>query len=185
MKFPTIPEGLKAAHEFVGKGGRVNMTLVFDQDQAAAVYSATVATKQPAFVSPFIGRWDDRGYDGIDLVKNIIKMYKKFDNTRHAKKPHVEVLAASIRSMEHFYASIFLGADILTVPMKIIEQWIHEEKWMPDEHYRIESKGLKSLIYKDLHFESDYTKYSLAQHEGDLLDEGVKKFVADWKSLIG
>src|SRR3989344_1507695 len=75
IKFPTIPEGVRAAAEFVKKGGRVNMTLVFDQNQAGAVYAATLPSKQPAFVSPFIGRWDDRGYYGLDLVKNIVKMY--------------------------------------------------------------------------------------------------------------
>lgn len=185
MKFPTTPEGVKAAHEFVEKGGRVNMTLVFDQNQAAAVYSATVNTKQPAFISPFIGRWDDRGYDGLDLVRNILKMYKKFGVERHAKKNHVEVLAASIRTMEHFYASIFMGADILTIPLKVIEEWISEEKWMPDEHYRIPSSGLKALVYQEMHFNADFTSYNIDKAEGTLLDEGIKKFVKDWKSLIG
>ncbi len=184
VKFPTIPEGLKAAHEFVKTGGRVNMTLVFDQNQAAAIYAATTETKQPAFVSPFIGRWDDRGFNGLDLVKNIIKMYKKFDKQRGQKKEHVLVLAASIRSMEHLYASIFLGADILTIPTKLIEQWIQEEKWIPDERYRIKEDGLKSLIYEELPFKQNYQEYVVEKKDDDLLNEGLQKFVKDWKNLI-
>lgn len=184
MKFPTIPEGVKAANEFVKKGGRVNMTLVFDETQAAAVYSATVETKQPAFVSPFIGRWDDRGYNGLDLVKNILKMYKKFDKQRKQKKSHVLVLAASIRSLDHLYASIFLKADIATIPLKLIQEWIHEETWIPDEHYRLKEDGLKSLIYEDMPLKQNFQDYVIEKKEGDLLDEGLNKFVKDWKNLI-
>lgn len=184
MKFPSTPEGVKAANEFVKKNGRVNMTLVFDQQQAAAVYSATIGTNQPAFVSPFIGRWDDRGYNGLDLVRNIIKMYRKYDNQRHEKKEHVLVLAASIRTLDHFYASIFMGADIMTVPLSLIHEWIQAERWMPDEHYRAPQSGLKSLLYQEIPFQPDFTKYIISKEEGSLLDEGLKKFVKDWKSLV-
>ncbi len=184
IKFPTIPEGLKAANEFVKTGGKVNMTLVFDQQQAAAVYAATLPTFQPAFISPFIGRWDDRGYRGLDLVKNIIKMYKEFDTKRNEHKSHVEVLAASIRSLDHFYASIFLGADIMTIPMTIIREWIEQERWVPDEKYRIETEGLHAIIYKDLPYRDDYTQYPVEREEGSLLDEGLKKFVSDWNNLL-
>lgn len=184
IKFPTIPAGVEAAHEFVKKGGRVNMTLVFDQNQAASVYSATLETQQSAFISPFIGRWDDRGFNGLDLVKNIIKMYKHFDEQRNKHKCHVQVLAASIRSMEHFYASMFLGADILTVPMKIIYEWIEDEKRVPDSRYRIKTAGLHSLIYQDLHFKPDYKDFPIENNPQSLLSEGLEKFVADWKKLI-
>lgn len=184
MKFPTIPEGLKAANEFVKKKGRVNMTLVFDEKQAGAVYAATLSTVHPAFISPFIGRWDDRGYNGLDLVRNIVKLYKKFDKMRKQKKSHVLVLAASIRSMDHFYASIFLGADILTVPSSLLKEWVHQEMWIPDEHYRIEKSGLKSLIYEDLPLKENFEDYGVAKVEGDLLDEGLKKFAKDWNTLL-
>lgn len=184
IKFPTLNEGVQAAHEFVAKGGRVNMTLVFDQTQAAAVYSATLETKQPAFISPFIGRWDDKGYDGLDLVKNILKQYRKYNKILHKKESHVEVLAASIRSLDHFYASIFMGADIVTIPLKIVYEWLEEEKWMPDEHYRIPPKGLKPLVYLDIPFNRDYTPYKIEKVEGSLLDEGLKKFIGDWNKLL-
>lgn len=184
IKFPTIPAGIQAANEFVKGGGKVNMTLVFDQTQAAAVYSATLPTFQPAFVSPFIGRWDDRGFRGLDLVKNIVKMYKDFDNKRNEHRQHVEVLAASIRSLDHFYASIFLGADIVTIPMSIIREWIDQERWVPDEKYRIDTQGLHAIIYQELAYHDDYTQYEIKKEEGSLLDEGLAKFVNDWNSLL-
>lgn len=192
IKFPTIPEGVKAAHEFVKNKGRVNMTLVFNQNQAAAVYSSTLpdltdstdSNRFNHFVSPFIGRWDDRGINGLDLVKNILKMYKKFDHLQKRKK-HVLVLAASIRHLSHFYASIFLGADIITIPLKVIQAWVEEEQWIPGTNYRIETSGLKSLIYQDLPLRKNYSEYKIESTSGSLLDEGLKKFVADWKSILG
>ncbi len=190
IKFPAIPEGLKAANEFVTKGGRVNMTLVFNQEQAAAVYAATLPATQQSFISPFIGRWDDRGYDGLDVVKNIAKMYRKFAGLGKSKidtsrtKTHVSILAASIRNLDHFYASIFMGADILTVPMSILRDWVQDEKWMPDEHYRIPSKGLKSILYKDLPLLEDFNAYEFEKEKDSLLYEGLEKFVADWNKLL-
>ena len=78
VKFPTSAEGLKAAEKAIGLGLRVNMTLCFSQAQAAAVYAATRgARKGQVFVSPFIGRLDDRGENGMDLIANILRMYAK------------------------------------------------------------------------------------------------------------
>lgn len=182
MKFPTTQAGIDAAHEFSKQGGRVNMTLVFTQNQAAAVYEAT-RNAAGAFISPFMGRWDDRGYNGIDLVKNIIKQYREYEKIEK-KESHVKVLAASIRTMDHFYSSIFLGADILTVPIKIIQEWVSEEKWVPDERYRFEPENLKSIMYEEIPPGKPLSEYKIERVEGDLLDEGLVKFAADWKSLI-
>ena len=185
VKFPTIPEGVKAAHEFVKTGGKVNMTLVFDQNQAAAVYAATLPTFHPAFISPFVGRWDDRGFRGLDLIKNIQKMYRDFDKIRNEHKSHVEVLAASIRTIDHFYAAIVLGADAITVPLTIIQEWIQQERFVPDESYRIETPGLRSLLYQELTYHDDFTQYPIAKEESSLLSEGLTKFVTDWNTIIG
>ena len=94
IKYPCTAEGLRAAQMSVKQGMRVNMTLCFSQQQAAAVYAATKGTKEPAYVSPFVGRLDDIGQNGMDVVKNIKRMFSKGDG-------HVLVLAASIRSLEH------------------------------------------------------------------------------------
>ena len=74
IKYPTTTEGLKAAEASVKEGMNVNMTLVFSQQQAAAVYAATRgASRGQVFVSPFVGRLDDIGEKGVDLISNILK----------------------------------------------------------------------------------------------------------------
>src|SRR2546426_7363416 len=88
--YPCTSEGLRAAQMSVKQGIRVNMTICFSQQQAAAVYAATKGAKQPVYVSPFVGRLDDIGQNGMDLVKNVKLMFQKGDG-------HVLVLAASIR----------------------------------------------------------------------------------------
>ncbi len=183
VKFPTTNAGVEAAHAFVKKGGRVNMTLVFDQIQAAAVYAATIPTAEPAFISPFMGRWDDRGFDGTHLINNIVQMYEEFDIKRNVD-PHVLVLAASIRTMDHLYASLFYGADILTIPLKTIEAWVADGRKTPDEEYELPETGLEPIPYREIAFDEDHTKFDIKKIDGTLLDEGLKKFAADWDSLL-
>src|SRR6516225_8764605 len=102
IKYPCTREGLRAAEMSVARQIRVNMTLCFSQDQAAAVYAATRGSKAPVYVSPFVGRLDDCGENGMDVVKNIKRMYKDSDG-------HVYVLAASIRHVDHLLAAFALG----------------------------------------------------------------------------
>src|SRR5204863_503014 len=89
IKYPCTSEGLRAAQRSVAEGIRVNMTLCFSQQQAAAVYAATKGSRAPVYVSPFIGRLDDMGQNGVDLIRNIKRMFARGDG-------HVWVLAASI-----------------------------------------------------------------------------------------
>jgi hypothetical protein len=100
----------------VKQGMRVNITLCFSQQQAAAVYAATKDTQEPAYVSPFVGRLDDIGQSGMDVVKNIKRTFSKGDS-------HVLVLAASIRSLEHLFYCFDLQTELATVPAKLLEQW--------------------------------------------------------------
>ena len=183
VKFPTTNAGVEAAHEYVKQGGRVNMTLVFDQTQAAAVYAATLPTTKQCFISPFMGRWDDRGFNGIDLINNIVQMYEEYDISRQVD-PHVLVLAASIRNMDHLYASIALGADILTIPLKTIEAWVADGKKIPGEDYSLPETGLDPIPYREMEFNADYKAFDIKKIDGTLLDEGLKKFAADWDSLL-
>src|SRR5260370_32317745 len=76
IKYPCTREGLRAAEMSVARQIRVNMTLCFSQEQAAAVNAATSGSREPAYVSPFVGRLDDRGESGIDLITNIKEMYR-------------------------------------------------------------------------------------------------------------
>ncbi len=146
-KVPTSKEGLKAAEQAVREGLRVNMTLCFTQEQAAAVYAATRGAKKgQVFVSPFIGRLDDRGENGMDLIANIIKMYRQGDG-------HVEVLTASVRSIDHHFYALELGSDIITVPLAILKEWGQRGMPLTPADYTYPSGGLKDIPYKDIDLE--------------------------------
>ena len=175
IKYPTTKEGLKAAEISIKEGMRVNMTLVFSQEQAAAVYSATKGAKKgDVFVSPFVGRLDDRGENGMDLIKNIIQMYKAGDG-------HVEVLSASIRSLFHTVKTIELGADIITAPLKAYTEWTDAGKPEKTLNIKYQISNLMPIEYKDISLDKPYLEYNIA-HE--LTDKGLEKFASDWNNLI-
>ncbi len=174
IKFPTTHEGLKAAEIAVKEAMRVNMTLVFSQEQAAAVYAATAgASAGQVFLSPFIGRLDDRGENGMDLISNIIKMYKNGDG-------HVEVLSASIRSLSHINEAIRLKSDILTVPFEILMEWSFNMLQVAPEDYYVRP-DLKHIDYKPIDLNRSWQEYDIS-HE--LTDKGITKFSQDWNALI-
>lgn len=173
VKFPTNKEGLIAAEQASKEGLRVNMTLVFSQQQAAAVYAATKSGNN-VFVSPFVGRLDDQGKNGMDLIKNIIKMYQ---NSNH----HVQVLTASVRSLNHFLYAIALGSDIITAPFKILREWANNGLQMPDENFVYNSDHLKEIPYEELDLNKDWHEFDIS-HE--LTDLGIGKFAYDWNALI-
>jgi transaldolase len=179
IKYPCTHEGLRAAQVSVEKGIRVNMTLCFSQDQAAAVYSATRGAKDPVYVSPFIGRLDDRGQNGMDVVANILKMYRAGDH-------HVRVLAASIRHVDHLLCSFALHAELATVPAKVLEEWAAKGTPFPDDNFVYrprDSKGnhLKPIEYKELDLNAPWESFDL-RHE--LTTKGIQKFVADYESTL-
>jgi len=173
IKYPTTREGLKAAQQSVKEGMRVNMTLVFSQQQAAAVYAATRGAKRgDVFLSPFIGRLDDRGENGMNLIENILKMYQKGDG-------HVEVLTASVRNLNHLLAAVQLGSDILTSPLKVLREWDQTGLLVQGDFYKPEA--LNPILYEELSLEQDWTAFDIS-HE--LTDVGVERFSADWNALL-
>lgn len=175
IKYPTTKEGLKAAQESVKLGMRINMTLVFSQEQSAAVYAATLGAKKgDVFVSPFIGRLDDQGQNGMNLIENIIKMYETGDG-------HVEVLTASIRNMYHFLYAIKLGSDIMTVPFKILKEWADTNMLLPDENFIYNSDGLRDIPFAEIDLTKNWTNYNISH---SLTDTGIQRFSNDWNSLI-
>jgi transaldolase len=175
IKFPSVKEGLKAAEQAIKQGMRVNMTLCFSQEQAAAVYAATTGAKKgDVFVSPFIGRLDDRGENGMDLISHILRMYKKGDG-------HVEVLTASVRNFDHLFYAVKLGSDIITAPFKVLKEWGEKGLPMPADHYAYNPPGLKSIPYRDIDLTKKWQDYDIS-HE--LTVKGMEKFSADWNSLI-
>ncbi|MEJ2696670.1 MAG: transaldolase family protein [Candidatus Sulfobium sp.] len=175
IKFPSSHEGLKAAEQAVKEGLRVNMTLCFRQEQAAAVYAATLGTKKgDVYVSPFIGRLDDRGENGMDLIANILRMYEKGDG-------HVEVLTASVRNSDHFLYALKLGSDIVTSPFKIIKEWGERGMSMPGDDYKYDSRDYKPIPYKEIELTRKWQEYEI---DHDLTVKGMEKFSDDWNSLI-
>ena len=175
IKLPTTHEGLKAAEQAIKKNIRINMTLCFTQEQAAAVYSATKGAKKgDVFVSPFIGRLDDKGENGMDLISNITKMYKNGDG-------HVELLTASVRTIDHHLYALKLGSDIVTSPFKIIKEWSEKGLAIPDNDYKYEPKNLKPIEFKVLDLTKKWQDFDIS-HE--LTDKGQAKFALDWNALI-
>lgn len=175
IKYPTTFEGLKAAERSISLGMKVNMTLVFSQGQAAAVYAATRgARKGDVFLSPFIGRLDDKGENGMSLIENIKKMYSSGDG-------HVEILSASIRTIDHLMGVFQLGSDIITLPGKLIKEWSDNGARMPDENYLYPKKDLADIPYEELDLEKNWDEFNI-RHE--LTDAGLEKFADDWNVLI-
>jgi transaldolase len=110
VKVPMTPAGLKATKTFRGEGIRVNMTLVFSAAQA--LLAAKVGA---SYVSPFIGRLDDQGQDGMGLIAEIQEIYENYDYD-------TEILVASVRHPMHVVDAARLGADIATMPYNVMEK---------------------------------------------------------------
>ena len=151
------------------------MTLCFSQQQAAAVYAATSGAKKgDVFVSTFVGRLDDIGLNGMDLIKNTLDMFKKGDR-------HVEVLTASVRNFDHLLYAIALGTDIISAPYKILEEWGKKKLVLPSTNYSYPAKKLKSVKPEEVNLDKNWLDYNISHQ---LTDLGVKKFAQDWQSLL-
>lgn len=110
VKCPLTPDGLKATRRLSDEGTRVNVTLCFSAAQAILAAKAGAS-----FISPFIGRLDDVGQNGLELLAEIIEIYNNYEWK-------TEVLAASIRHPIHVVEAARMGADVATMPFKVIEQ---------------------------------------------------------------
>lgn len=115
IKIPCIPEGLKAVKILSAEGIKTNVTLVFSMSQALLAARAGAT-----YVSPFIGRLDDIGEDGVLLVRNIVEAFKLYGI-------ETEVIAASIRNLAHVDAVMLTGCQIATIPTKVLEQMIKHD----------------------------------------------------------
>lgn len=174
VKLPTTHEGLLAARELVGEDINVNMTLCFSQEQAAAIHDATMGARPgQIFVSPFIGRLDDIGYQGIHLVRNIMMMYDQWNS-------HVTVLAASIRTLGHVCECLSLGVGAMTAPLSVLDTWATYGVTKSPKDYPLEISENKPIPYMDLP-KQDWVLYNIT-HE--LTEKGIDKFVSDWKGLF-
>ena len=135
VKVPLIKEGLKAVKALKGEGIRTNVTLCFSPNQALLAAKAGAT-----FISPFIGRLDDISHNGMDLIRQIVTIYRNYAF-------ETEVLVASVRHPLHVVEAAMIGAHICTMPFKVIDQLIKHpltdiglEKFLADWH---KSQGSK------------------------------------------
>jgi transaldolase len=111
IKLPLTMDGIKACRYFSNKGIQTNVTLCFSPAQAILVAKAGAT-----FVSPFVGRLDDIGQDGLNLIGEICEIYDNYENFK------TQVLVASVRNPIHIVESAKLGAHVATIPAKVIKQ---------------------------------------------------------------
>lgn len=108
VKVPMIKEGIKAIRYFSKKGIKTNCTLVFSAGQAILAAKAGAT-----YVSPFIGRIDDSGHDGLDLIEQMVQIYDNYSF-------QTQILAASVRNSLHIIKCAEIGADVITAPLDAI-----------------------------------------------------------------
>ncbi len=113
IKLPMCEEGLKACKRLTAMGIKTNVTLVFSAAQALLAARAGAT-----YVSPFLGRLDDIGMEGMNLISEIVEMFR-------ASNIKTEIIAASIRNPIHVTAAARMGCDIATVPMKVLLQMLN------------------------------------------------------------
>jgi transaldolase len=110
IKIPMTVEGIKAVKILSEEGIKTNVTLVFSPLQALLAAKAGAT-----YVSPFVGRLDDIGHDGMELIAQIVQIYDNYGFD-------TEIIVASVRHPQHVLQSALLGADIATIPFKVVKQ---------------------------------------------------------------
>jgi transaldolase len=116
VKVPLTEAGLKVCKILSDEGTMVNVTLCFSANQALLAAKAGAT-----FISPFVGRLDDIGQDGMGLIADIIEVYSVYPNI------HTEVLVASVRGPNHVLAAARMGADVATIPPSVLRQLYHPD----------------------------------------------------------
>jgi len=111
VKVPLTPDGLKTCKALANEGTMVNVTLCFSAAQALLAAKAGAA-----FISPFVGRLDDIGQDGMHLIGEIMQIYRQYPHFK------TEVLVASVRHTQHVIAAAKLGAHVATLPPNVLRQ---------------------------------------------------------------
>ena len=200
VKLPTTLEGFKARTALRAQNIPVNNTLVFSQEQIFAItlhekiMRATnkIDNPWPPFISPFVGRLDDGGENGMDLVKNGMKQKEQFKSNN---TDIVWMLAASIRKAEHMKLSFDSGSETITAPAKAYQEWFAlSPKQMEDLDTDTYAKSLKNVPYlgatqemleistvEDFMLAIESNKLNISH---PLTDRGIERFAADWKAIL-
>lgn len=196
VKLPTTIEGFKARTILRKENILTNNTLVFSQEQIAAIcLHEQLVVKEfgprnnewPPFISPFIGRLDDIGENGMDLVRLGMQIKSKFSVPTW-------MLAASIRTTAHFTLSLIAGVELITVPAKTFKEWFalpDEQKVAMDTSYQQTLTAIRAYSFPESLSNLTTTgefiqalmskKLDISHH---LTDKGIERFASDWNKLI-
>lgn len=189
VKLPTTLEGFKARTELRKAGILINNTLVFSQEQIFAIclHEQIIQKTEgwPPFISPFVGRLDDKGIDGMSLVEHGMRIKKMFE-------VELWMLEASVRNVEHIERGIKAGVELLTAPAKVYHEWFSQGA--PINHPKGVHINLAPIEYweppKDLFAIKTIDEFMQAIESGrlnihhELTDAGIEKFASDWKAII-
>lgn len=193
IKLPTTVEAFKARTEIRKKGISVNNTLVFSQEQIFAICLHEKIIQElynpestfASFISPFVGRLDDIGLDGMMLVENGMKVKALFDF-------EIWMLEASVRRIEHIKRGLLANTELMTAPSKAFKEWLSTESSEMD--LMAYAKDLEPIPYwnppSEL-LEIDSIEEFITSIESgklniqhDLTDKGLVKFAQDWHSIL-
>lgn len=193
IKLPTNLEGFKARTILRQEKIPINNTLVFSQEQVFAIClheqimqttNKDINVNWPCFISPFVGRLDDIGINGMDLIKNSMQMKQKYNF-------NIWMLEASVRRIEHIDIGINYNVDIITSPGKFLKEWFeqksntessaNQQKLQPIPYWKPSEQLLNIKTIEQFMEALENGKLNI-QH--NLTDKGIERFVADWKSII-
>ncbi|MDO8657725.1 MAG: transaldolase family protein [Candidatus Levybacteria bacterium] len=197
VKLPTSIEGFKARSALRQENIPVNNTLVFSQEQVFAIclhekiiQNTTGPTTDlfPPFISPFVGRLDDIGIDGMMLIENSMKIKKEFNIA-------IWMLEASVRQVEHIKRGLQTGTELITCPSKPYNEWFSlSKKELENLNPVSYAKEFKAIDYwnppKNLLEIDSIKKFMQALESGKLnihhplTEKGITRFADDWKAII-
>lgn len=201
VKLPTTVESFKARTALRKKNININNTLVFSQQQIFAIAlheqiirktHADIQFKEPQFISPFVGRLDDNGENGIQLIRHGMKIKTL---PAGSQNNFTWMLSASIRTVQHVGQSIDAKAEIITAPAKVYRQWFA----LTEQEKKTFKKVSASEALKDIPFwhpPEELKKISAIEEfmeailssrldiRHPLTDAGITRFASDWKSIL-
>ena len=190
VKLPTTFEGFKARTTLRKENIITNNTLVFSQEQIFAIclhehlIHTTYGKREgewPPFISPFVGRLDDIGENGLTLVKNGMEIKKTFQED-------LWMLEASVRTVSHLKEGIELGTELITAPASIYRSWLEEED-VPEIAKNVHTPSLwqipdqlKEITTLDEFYNAIKNSELNISHE--LTSKGITRFVQDWQAIL-
>lgn len=199
VKLPTTLAGMKARTLLRKERISINNTLVFSQQQIFAICLHEHLVQQtfgpiehpwPPFISPFVGRLDDVGEDGMSLVENGMRLKTHFD-----RNLSIWMLSSSIRTIQHVKRTIACGSDIMTAPAKVYREWFSQTAEQKEEmDVTTYAQTLKPIPFweppQELLSINTLEAFDNALTSGQLdikhplTDKGIARFTEDWKAIL-